>query len=367
MASQAYKFYGWQGLDPSSADGKMVWGEFEPKKWEETDIDIKVTHCGMCGTDFHHLKSGWFPAPYPIVVGHEIVGEVVRVGSRAVGGHKVGDRVGVGCLSDCCVSIEKEPCERCSAGQENYCRKSTWTYLTPHHNGDKSNGGYATYHRTSGRMAYKIPESIESRHAATLMCAGATMYSPLRQNGCGPGMKVGIVGLGGLGHYGVLIAKAMGADQVIAISRRESKRNEALALGADDYLATEDDPQWHHKYRGTLDLVIATVASSKAPFGSYMELLKFRGALVQVGSPDDGNFSIPVNPMQLNQLSFTGSIYASPGEVRELLQLVADKNIKPWVEEIPMKNANQALLDMEAGKPRYRYCLVNEDTQKASI
>ncbi|KAI1497605.1 zinc-binding dehydrogenase [Biscogniauxia marginata] len=367
MSPQNYKFQGWQGLDPSSVEGKMVWGEFEPKRWEETDIDIKVTHCGMCGTDCHHLRSGWFPVPYPVVVGHEIVGEIVRVGSKAVGNHKVGDRVGVGCLSDCCISIRSEPCERCAQGQENYCRKATWTYVTPHHNGDKSYGGYATYHRTSGRFAYKIPEGIESKHAATLMCAGVTMYAPLKHNGCGPGKKVGIVGLGGLGHYGVLLAKAMGAEKVIAISRKASKRNEALAMGADDYLATEDDAAWQKKYRGSLDLVLSTVASSKAPMGSYMKLLKFRGTLVQVGSPDDGNFSIPTNIMQGNRLNFTGSYFGSSAEMKELLELAADKRIKPWVEEIPMKNANQALVDMEAGKPRYRYCLVNEDVQRASL
>lgn len=198
-----------------------------------------------------------------MVVGHEIVGRVVRVGSRAVGGHEVGDRVGVGCLSDSCLSIRKRPCERCTEGQENYCREARWTYLTPHYNGDKSYGGYATHHRTSARFAFKIPDALESKHAATMMCAGITMYSPLKQNGCGPGKKVGIVGLGGLGHYGVVLAKAMGADKVIAISRRSSKRDEALAMGADDYLASDEDKDWVKKYRGSLDLVISTVASSK--------------------------------------------------------------------------------------------------------
>ncbi|KAH9909565.1 zinc-binding dehydrogenase [Xylariomycetidae sp. FL2044] len=367
MSAQNYRFEGWQGLDPSSVEGKMVWRGFEPKKWEETDIDIKITHCGMCGTDLHALRSGWSPTAYPVVVGHEIVGNVVRVGSKALGGHKMGDRVGVGCLSDCCKSIRDQPCERCAEGQENYCRRATWTYMSPHYNGDKSYGGYATYHRTSGRSAFKIPDEIESKHAATMMCAGITMYAPLKHNGCGPGKKVGIVGLGGLGHYGVLLAKAMGADKVIAISRRSSKRSEALALGADDYLATQDDPKFFRKYQGSLDLVIATVASSKAPTGSYMKLLKFRGSLVQVGNPDDGKFMVPPNPMLTSQLSFSGSCVGSAEETRELLQLAADKGLKPWVQEIAMKDANQALLDMEAGKPRYRFCLVNEEISKASL
>ncbi|KAI1336621.1 zinc-binding dehydrogenase [Xylariaceae sp. FL0016] len=308
------------------------------------------------------------PAPYPVVVGHEIVGRIVRVGAHAVGGHKVGDRVGVGCLSDCCLSLRsRRPCERCAEGRENYCKKARWTYLSPHHNGDKSHGGYATYHRTPGRFAFKIPEALESKHAATMMCAGITMFSPLKQNGCGPGKKVGIVGLGGLGHYGVILAKAMGADKVVAISRRNAKREEALAMGADDYLASEDDKDWVKKYRGSLDLVIATVASAKAPTGAYMKLLKFGGTLVQVGNPDDGNFMIPPNPLQMSRLNFSGSVIGSATEMVEMLQLAADKGVKPWVQEVPMEEANRALLGLEDGKPRYRYCLVNGEKARAAL
>jgi alcohol dehydrogenase (NADP+) len=292
-------------------------------------------------------------------------------------------------LTDSCRSVQEEPCERCFEGQENYCPKARWTYPGPHHNGDKGYGGYATHHRCPGRFAFKIPDALESTQAATLLCAGITMYAPLKHNGCGPGKKIGLVGLGGLGHYGVLLAKAMGADQVIAISRKDSKRAEALALGADDYLATEDDPKWDRKYRKSLDLVIATVASAKvsqpmgaffafritiprrpkslctnisqkAPTGSYMKLLKYRGALVQVGNPDDGKFIVPPNPMLANKLSFSGSVIGSAEETRELLQLAADKGIRAWIQERPMRSANQALLDIKAGKPRYRYCLVND-------
>ncbi|KAI0477372.1 zinc-binding dehydrogenase [Xylariaceae sp. FL0804] len=369
MSVCRYKFHGWKGYDASSAEGKMVWEEFEPKAWEETDIDIQVTHCGMCASDLHTLRSGWSPTMYPIVVGHEIVGRVVRVGAQAaVFGHRVGDRVGVGCLSDCCLGVLRggrdrpEPCERCAEGQENYCRRATWTYLTPHHSGDRSHGGYATHHRTKGRFAFAIPDALESAHAATMMCAGITMYAPLKHNGCGPGKRVGIVGLGGLGHYGVLFARALGADAVVAISRREAKRAEALALGADDYLASEDDPDWVRKYRGSLDFVIAT-----APTGAYMKLLKFGGALVQVGNPDDGSFRLLPNPLQTSRLSFSGSVIGSAGEMREMLQLAAEKGVRPWVQEVPMKDANRALLGMEAGEPRYRYCLVNDDQARAAL
>lgn len=204
-----------------------------------------------------------YASPYPIVVGHEIVGKIVRVGSKAVGNHKVGDRVGVGCMTDNCQGLNGPTCESCTAGEEQFCPKARWTYPGPHHNGDKAFGGYATYHRCPGRFVFKLPDGLDSKQAATMMCAGITMYSPLKRYGVGPGKKVGIVGLGGLGHYGVLWAKAMGADTVVALSRRGNKREEALRMGADDYLATDEDKGWYKKYYGQLDLIISTVASSK--------------------------------------------------------------------------------------------------------
>jgi alcohol dehydrogenase (NADP+) len=210
-----------------------------------------------------------YTPPYPIVVGHEIVGEIVRVGSKAAGNHKVGDRVGVGCLTDNCEGLNQPPCDSCASGEEQFCPKARWTYPGPHHNGDKAYGGYATYHRCSGRFAFKIPDGIASSQAATMMCAGITMYSPLKQWGCGPGKKVGIIGLGGLGHYGVLFAKAMGADTVIAISRKSNKRQQALDLGADDYLATDEETGWYKKYYSQLDLLISTVTSSRVRLPMY--------------------------------------------------------------------------------------------------
>ncbi|KAK8859987.1 zinc-binding dehydrogenase [Apiospora arundinis] len=395
MSPQNYKFEGWVGQDAASAEGNMVWTEFEPKRWEETDIDIRITHCGMCGSDLHTLSSGWYPAPYPIIVGHEIVGEVVRVGSQAVGGHKVGDRVGVGCLADNCEGLLAStsnttntkkiegPCINCSSNNEDpaekneqFCTHARWTYPGPHHNGDKAYGGYATHHRTPGRFAFAIPSGMGSAAAATMMCAGITMYSPLKRwldfdptssgGGSVKGKKVGIIGLGGLGHYGVLFARAMGADLVLAISRREAKREEALRLGAHDYLASEEGGKgWFKKYYGQLDLLISTVASAKAPIRAYLSLLKPRGTLVHVGNPDDGPFSInPPGALVARSLNFAGSCIGSAAEMREMLEFAAKHDLKPWVEERPMKEANAALRDLHSGKPRYRYCLVNGEAPR---
>jgi alcohol dehydrogenase (NADP+) len=263
MAAQDYKFEGWLGLDASSADGKMQWKEFQPKEWEETDIDIKVTHCGICGSDLHTLRSGWGPTKYPCCVGHEIVGIAVRVGSKAVGGIKVGDRVGVGAQSESCLG-RKGDCEECSTGNERYCpRHNTGTYNGIFMNGGKSYGGYALYNRTPSNFVVKIPDGLSSAEAAPMLCGGATMYTPLKRNGCGPGKTIGIVGIGGLGHFGILFAKALGADRVIAISRKASKREDALKLGADEYIATDEDEDWAKKYARTVDLMICTVNSAK--------------------------------------------------------------------------------------------------------
>jgi alcohol dehydrogenase (NADP+) len=257
----SYKFEGWLGMDKGAADGNMTWGEFEPKPWEETDIDIKVSHCGICGSDLHTLRSGWGETPYPCCVGHEIVGRAVRVGSE-VKHIQIGDRVGVGAQSDSCRNRNGENCQACATGNEQYCLKNVGTYAAFHYNGGKSFGGYATYNRVPAHFAIKIPDGISSVAAAPMMCGGVTLYSPLKHYGCGPGKRVGIVGVGGLGHFGVLFAKALGADHVVGISRKASKKEDVLKLGADAYLAS-DEKNWTQKYANSLDLILCTVSSSK--------------------------------------------------------------------------------------------------------
>ncbi|CAK7200736.1 hypothetical protein SEUCBS139899_003435 [Sporothrix eucalyptigena] len=256
----AYEFEGWLGKDPESVEGKMEWGAFEPKKWMEDDVDIQITHCACC-------------------VGHEIVGKAVRVGQK-VKHVKIGDRVGVGAQALSCL---KSDCPQCSTGRENYCSGFVQTYAMPYPDGSgMSYGGYANYNRSPGHFVFKIPDSLDSEAAAPLLCAGSTVFSPLKQHNCA-GKMVGIIGIGGLGHCGILFAKALGADKVIAVSRKASKREEALALGADAYIATNDDKDWAAQNARTLDLIINTVSSSQMPMAEYLSLLKVGGTLVQVG------------------------------------------------------------------------------------
>lgn len=196
------------------------------------------------------------------MVGHEIVGIAVRVGSEAEGDIKVGDRVGVGAQTDSCRSRDG-PCDACEHDEENYCSDMHLTYNTTYRGGGKAYGGYAVYHRSPSHFVIKIPDGLKPEHAAPMLCGGVTVYSPLKVFGAGPGKRIGVVGVGGLGHFAVLIAKAMGADRVVGISRRACKRDEALALGADEYIATDDDENWSKKHASSLDLLICTVSSPK--------------------------------------------------------------------------------------------------------
>jgi D-arabinose 1-dehydrogenase-like Zn-dependent alcohol dehydrogenase len=194
-----------------------------------------------------------------------------------------------------------------------------------------------------------------------MLCGGVTLYSPLRYWNCGPGKSVGIIGIGGLGHFGILFAKAMGADRVVGISRRESKRTEVIQMGADEYIATSDSDDWAARYDRSLDLLISTVSSAQMPMGDYLKLLKKDGAFVQVGNPDDGDMSVQAASVISRRIRFTGSTIGSPQQIRDMLALAAEKDLKFWVETRPMAEANEAIIDMAGGKARYRYVLVNEE------
>ena len=254
-------------------------------------------------------------------------------------------------------------CPECSVGQENHCsRAAVNTYGSVYPNGEgKSYGGYSDYNRTNGHFVFKIPDSLPSELAAPMLCGGITVFSPLRRNGCGPGKSVGIVGVGGLGHFGVLFAKALGADRVVGISRRASKRDEVLALGADAYIATADEEGWAKKNARTLDLIVSTVSSADMPLSDYLKLLRVGGTFIQVGAPDGGNLP-PINAFTLigSGIKVGGSLIGPPGEIQEMLDFAAKNNVKPWVQLRPLKDANQAVIDMTEGKARYRYVLVNE-------
>ncbi|QRV75187.1 alcohol dehydrogenase [Ceratobasidium sp. AG-Ba] len=326
--------------------------DITPKKWEEEDIDIAITHCGVCGSDIHTLTNGWGNLEHlPLVVGHEIVGKAVRVGSVAAEktGFKVGDRVGVGARIGSCGE-----CRACKTDNENYCPKGLDTYNSPYPDGTISQGGFSTAIRANHRFVFPVPEKIKSEHAASMMCAGLTVFSPLVRNGCGPGKKVGIVGLGGLGHYAVMFAKALGAE-VYVLSHSDHKESDAKKLGADHFVVTTKQENME-KLQYSLDLIISTVDVTEGyPLKDFLSLLFVNGTFINVGIPDSplpqiGPFDIVANGARLG-----GSLIGSKKEATQMLQIAAEKDLEPMIELFPMSKVKEAVEGMKAGKPRYRY------------
>lgn len=188
----------------------------------------------------------------------------------------------------------KGDCEECASGREQYCSNHfTGTYNGTFINGGTSYGGYALYHRAPSRFVVKIPDELSSAEAAPMLCGGVTTYSPLRQNGCGPGKRVGVIGVGGLGHYAIMFAKALGADRVVCISRKSNKKEDALKLGTDAYIATDEDGKWAAKNTRTLDLIISTVSSTKMPIADYIKLLRPSGTFIQLGTLKTARWLFP--------------------------------------------------------------------------
>lgn len=227
-------------------------------------------------------------------------------------------------------------------------------------NAGKSYGGYSDYCRAPSHFVIKIPDGISSADAAPMLCGGITTYAPLKKNGCGPGKSVGIVGVGGLGHFGILYAKALGADSVTAISRSTAKKEDATKIGADKFIATNDDKDWTTHHARSLDLIVSTVSSPNMPLEQYLMLLKTNGQFIQVGAPEDQLPGFNAFSLIAKGCKIGGSAIGAPHEIEEMLALTVKKNVKPWIQTRPLKDANQAVIDMDQGKARYRYVLVNE-------
>ncbi|KAI4105688.1 MAG: hypothetical protein L6R37_002587 [Teloschistes peruensis] len=293
-----------------------------------------------------------------VYYGHEIIGIAVRVGSQARGGIKIGDRVGVGPQGYTC---RKSDCDSCSSGQENYCPSRVGTYGDQYPNGSISYGGFADYCRHNSYSVFSIPEGLASEDAAVMLCAGSTVYEPLKEHGAGPKTRVGVIGLGGLGHLGVSFARAMGCLRVIAFSRSMTKREDALKLGADEYVATAEQSDWAQRYTSTLDLIICTVSDPRMPLQEYLQLLRPKGRFCQVGIPEEPLPRLDTMPLVLSGTSILFSDSASPGNIREMLELATAKGIKAWTQVRPMREVNEAVADLSKGKARFRFVLQNLD------
>ncbi|MFS0735019.1 NAD(P)-dependent alcohol dehydrogenase [Microbacterium sp. 1P10UB] len=312
------------------------------------DVLIDIAYAGICHSDIHTVRGEWGEIVYPQVVGHEIVGTVAEVGSE-VTLHAVGDRVGVGCMVNSC-----RECENCKAGMENYCLKgNVGTYAGKDKDGTITQGGYAEKIVVVEDFVLRVPESIPYEAAAPLLCAGITTYSPLAHWKVGPGSRVAVVGLGGLGHMAVKIAHAMGAE-VTVLSQTLSKKEDGLKMGADHYYATSD-PETLKNLRNSFDLIVNTV-SAPLDLDAYLRTLALDGTMVNVGAPPE---ALPLHVFTLfaNRRTFAGSSIGSIGETQEMLDFCAEHGIAPEIELIDASQINEAYERVLKSDVRYRFVI----------
>ena len=312
------------------------------------DVLIEIAYAGICHSDIHTVNGDWGPQPYPLVPGHEIVGTVAEIGPE-VTGHAVGDRVGVGCMVNSCGQ-----CTNCRNGDEQYCAEGMVpTYGGADRDGTITQGGYSTHVVVDAGFVLSVPESLDVAAAAPLLCAGITTYSPLRRWNAGPGRKVAVVGLGGLGHLAVKIAAAMGAE-VTVLSQSLKKKEDGLRLGAEHYYATSD-PATFEQLAGSFDLVLNTV-SAVIDVDAYLSLLTVDGALVNVGAPAEP-LSLNVFSLIGGRRTYAGSMIGGIAETQEMLDFCAEHGIVPETELISADRVNEAYERVLASDVRYRFVI----------
>ena len=311
------------------------------------DVEIKILYCGICHSDLHAVKNEWGGTAFPIIPGHEIVGKVTNTGDD-VHKFKVGDLAAVGCLVDSCRS-----CDYCEEGEEQFCDDHVIVFGSPDkHLGGHTFGGFSESIIVDENYVLHVPEKLDLPSAAPILCAGITTYSPLKHWNAGPGKRVGIVGIGGLGHLAVKIAKAMGA-RVVVFTRTESKAEDARRLGADEVVLSTDAKQMEKLAK--LDIILDTV-SAKHNVNEYINLLKVDGSMVLVG--------LPVEPLEVGAFniiagrkSFSGSNIGGIRETQEVLDFCAEHNIAADIELIKMQEINEAFDRLQKGDVKYRFVI----------
>lgn len=330
----------------------------ERRELRSDDVAIDITYCGVCHTDIHYAENDWGGTIYPVVPGHEIIGKVTAVGDK-VKGFRVGDSVGVGCMVDSC-----RECSSCEQGLEQYCLNG----MVPTYNGedlhDKSvtYGGYSEKIVVSDRFVVRVPEKLDPAKAAPLLCAGITTYSPLRHFGVKEGHKVGVIGMGGLGHMGVKFAKAMGAEVTI-FTRSESKVAEAKRQGADNVIISTDDEQMEAAAE-TFDFLLDTVPVQH-DLNPYINCLKVDGTHILVGLLEPVDPALQAGALVMKRRLLAGSLIGGIPETQEMLDFCAEHNIHCDVEMLDIQNINEAFVRMKKGDVKYRF-VIDMDTLKQS-
>lgn len=336
-----------------AADKPLERIDVERRQPRPRDVQIEIAYCGVCHSDLHTVRSEWDGTLYPCVPGHEIVGHVTSVGGE-VSRFKVGDTVGVGCLVNSC-----QHCNACAKDLEQYCENGfTGTYNSPvEEPSGHTLGGYSQRIVVDEKFVLNINHPAEKLAAvAPLLCAGITTYSPLRRWKAGPGKKVGIVGIGGLGHMGVKLAHAMGAHTV-AFTTSDSKREDARALGADEVIVSRNVEEME-AHAASFDFILDTVAASHN-LDTYTNLLKLDGTLTLVGAPENPHPSPDVSPLIFKRRSIAGSLIGGIAETQEMLDFCAEKGIVADIEMIPIQKIDEAYDRMQKSDVRYRFVIDN--------
>lgn len=315
---------------------------YDPAPLGPGDVEIRISHCGICHSDLHLIDDDWGGGRYPLVPGHEIVGTVTRLGP-GVSHLKPGQRVGVGWQRSACGE-----CEYCRAGEDNLCARSQATCVGHH-------GGFAAAIITDSRFAFPLPEALESAQAAPLLCAGVTVFSPLRRHGVGPGTRVGVVGVGGLGHLGLQFAARLGAS-VTALSSSAGKGEDARRFGAADFLLSSDAAAMQ-KARRSLDFILSTV-NVDLPWGDYLRLLRPNGKLCFVGAAP-GTLGIRPGELIGGQRTLVGSAIGGRAMMADMLAFAAEHGVRPRIEALPMDQVNAAVQRVATNQARYRMVLEN--------
>jgi alcohol dehydrogenase (NADP+) len=337
------------GFGTTAADKPLQKLVFNRRDVGKNDVKIKILFCGVCHSDLHFARNEWHFTVYPAVPGHEIVGQVVELGAE-VTNFKIGDQVGVGCMVDSC-----RTCASCKEGLEQYCEVgNTGTYAgTEKVIGGPTFGGYSESIIVDRHFVLRIPKGMDLAATAPLLCAGITLYSPLRHWGAKAGKKVGIIGLGGLGHMGVKLAHAMGATTVL-FTTSASKVADGKRLGADEVVLSKD-PELMARHVASFDLIIDTVATTH-DLAPYFNLLKRDATMVQVGAPEHP-LPIAVFPLLMRRRNFAGSAIGGIAETQEMLDFCAQKKLAADVEVIPIQKINEAYERMLKSDVKYRFSI----------
>jgi len=331
-----------QGLAAHAAGAELLSFKYDPGELGPNEVEIAITHCGICHSDLHLIANDWGISQYPFIPGHEIIGTVQATGAE-VASVEVGQRVGLGWQSNSC-----GVCEWCTQGLENLCPASEGTCVHRH-------GGYADSVRANARFVIPIPEALESENAAPLLCGGITVYSPLRLHGVNPSSRVGVVGIGGLGHLAIQFARTFGAE-VTAFSTSVAKEEEARALGAHNFVNSRDLKAMKD-VAGAMDLILNT-ANADQEWGVYAAALRPTGTLCFVGVPPSP-ISVHAFPLISGQRAISGSPIGSPYRLKEMFDVAARHGVRATTEPFPMAQANEAIDKVKKGKVRYRAVLAN--------